>query len=341
MPSPLLFPLILLLLLPPPLHSQAINANCDPATYYSSLTSSDLDGTTDPATLLATLQSLISTTHTNVIPYTSTAVDCWNALEVLDASTTSGLEATHVQLIYKLTDEPFTTQGGSAGWNREHVWPKSYGVGYDGPDTSDLHSLRAADWSVNSSRSNRYYDWCNATTGGCTTPAHWEAAVDTGKKSISGELGLFMPPASVRGDLARSIFYMATRYDGSETNTENLMISDCPCLSTYTMGKLSALIAWHNQDPPDAAEVARTAGKRYTQAPYTSATHKRHPQAPPTSATHKRHTQAPHTSASHKRHTQALRVSNTPPPRSLRGLPGEQEPVRGLPGSGAACVRGD
>ncbi|GMI24763.1 hypothetical protein TeGR_g3700 [Tetraparma gracilis] len=177
-----------------------VSNSCDASTYYSSLSSDDLDGTNTGGALQATLQALLESTHTNVVPYTSTATDCWNALEVLDKDPAS---ETDVILIYKLTPEPFSAQGVPSGWNREHVWPKSYGVGHDGPDTSDLHSLRAADWSVNSCRSNRYY---------------------------------------AGGDLARSIFYMAARYDGGETDTADLSITDCPCLSTNTMGLLSDLL---------------------------------------------------------------------------------------------------
>lgn len=46
----------------------------------------------------------------------------------------------------------------------------------------------------------------------------------------------------MRGDLARSIFYMAARYDGGEADTTDLSITDCPCLSTNTMGLLSDLL---------------------------------------------------------------------------------------------------
>ena len=195
--------------------------------------------------------SLTSYTHSNT--------DCWDALSVLDVSPT---DPNSVTLIYKRTDELITQSGSPDGWNREHVWPKSYGVGYDGPDTVDLHSLRASDWSVNSCRSNRYYDWCTATTPGCISPAHHEvahlAADETGRKTPPGELGFFMPPSAVRGDLARSVFYMATRYDGEEDGTEDLAVSDCPCLSSATMGKLSTLLEWHRNDPPDAAEIERT-----------------------------------------------------------------------------------
>ena len=129
-------------------------------------------------------------------------------------------------------------------------------MGYTGPDTSDLFALRAADWSVNSARNNRYFDWCNETAS-CTIPAHSEAAADTGKKAVTGTTGIFMPPVSVRGDLARSLFYMATRYDGSESNTEDLALSNCPCDTTFNMGKLRTLLQWHAEDPVDAAEIAR------------------------------------------------------------------------------------
>ena len=33
-----------------------------------------------------------------------------------------------------------TDYGETHSWNREHVWPKSRGVGYDGPDFTDLHA---------------------------------------------------------------------------------------------------------------------------------------------------------------------------------------------------------
>ena len=38
--------------------------------------------------------------------------------------------------------------------------------------------------------------------------------------------GLFTPPANVRGDIARSMFYMAVRYDGAESQTTDLELAD-------------------------------------------------------------------------------------------------------------------
>jgi len=68
---------------------------------------------------------------------------------------------------------------------------------------------------------------------------------------------VFMPPTSVRGDVARSLMYMAIRYDGSDENTERLLLGECPCMETSTMGILSVLLQWHSDDPPSDAELAR------------------------------------------------------------------------------------
>ena len=112
-------------------------------------------------------------------------------------------------------------------------------MGTSGADTSDLHALRAADWNVNSARSNLPFGWCNASTACRDMPAHAEAHNTTGKDE-----DVFMPPANVRGDLARALMYMAVRYDGSEPHTERLRLGNCPCGSTATMGVLSVLLEW-------------------------------------------------------------------------------------------------
>lgn len=64
----------------------------------------------------------------------------------------------NVIVIYAQSSEPASTSGLTTGWNREHLWPQSYGVFADGADTSDLHALRAADWNVNSARNNLVCD---------------------------------------------------------------------------------------------------------------------------------------------------------------------------------------
>ena len=184
------------------------------------------------------------------IPYTSSSTtDTWDALRDLDKDPS---DDSRVMLIYKQTADLIDNQGIASGWNREHLWPRSFGVGSSGPDTSDLHALRPSDWNVNAARGNLPFGWCNASTSCRDMPAHAEAADTTGKDSTT-----FMPPRPVRGDIARACFYMAVRYGGSEPNTEDLQLSDCPCRFRHAMGRLSVLLQWHALDPPSDAEIRR------------------------------------------------------------------------------------
>ena len=90
----------------------------------------------------------------------------------------SAAPSDHTALLYSDHTFPADMPRDMAGWNREHSWPKSYGVGYSGPDYSDLHHLYAADWNVNSARNNLYFDDCPISAG-CSSPAHAEA--DSGR----------------------------------------------------------------------------------------------------------------------------------------------------------------
>lgn len=219
---------------------------CTLSNYYSGVSWGSLSG----PTLRAALRTHIRTGHTT-IPYTSTNTDCWDALTVLDED--PEINGNVIEL-YSQQSVSALANVDSSGWNREHVWPKSYGVGYTGADTSDVHSLRVADWSVNSARGNKPFGECApADDPACTSPAHVEAGADT-----AANPSLFMPPAAVRGDIARSLFYMATRYDGADANTEALELSSCPQSLGFAMGNLTTLLRWHVEDPPDALEVNRT-----------------------------------------------------------------------------------
>ena len=221
--------------------------NCDVSTYYDGH-GHDLSNTRDE------MHSLIKSTHRNELPYTSSSKpDVWDALIDVD-SDPSGQS---IHLIYgnKYISSTPHDDGSCTSWNREHLWPRSRGVSESGKDNTDLHHLRPADCNVNSARSNRYFSACGVVSKqDCIVPAHAEAANDTERDSYT-----FLPPANKRGDIARSIFYMDLRYDGSEVNTLDLVVSDCPetVPNDAGMGYLSQLIQWHNDDPVDAKELER------------------------------------------------------------------------------------
>ena len=136
------------------------------------------------------------------------------------------------------------------GWNKEHGWPESRGLGNEGPDQVDVHNLFAEHIGANALRGNLYFDESDPADPGYRSPAT-NVSPETSLDSNS-----WSPPPASRGNVARAVFYMATRYDGSEPNTSTLSFSDDPT-HTNTMGKLSTLLAWHAADPPDAAESNR------------------------------------------------------------------------------------
>ena len=128
--------------------------------------------------------------------------------------------------------------------NREHVWAKSHGNFADWmPMYSDVHNLKPAAASVNQSRSNKDFangGVPNATATECyATDSSWEAR------------------DAVKGDVARIIFYMATRYEGGNGEIDLTVVDH---VNTYPLpehGKLSTLIEWNEQDPPDEFERNR------------------------------------------------------------------------------------
>gem|GEM_PF-391351 len=138
-------------------------------------------------------------------------------------------------------------------WNREHVWAKSHGFPSES-DTAytDLHHLRPADRTVNSSRNNKDFDnggTLHAETSDCyTDDDSWE------------------PRDEVKGDIARMVFYMVVRYDPgyhSDDSPYDLELVDSTGMDLGAapgrpvLGKLSTLLAWHAADPVDAFEQNR------------------------------------------------------------------------------------
>ncbi|KAL6194563.1 hypothetical protein ACLB2K_035645 [Fragaria x ananassa] len=105
--------------------------------------------------------------------------EVWNALKILDASDVDNPEASSgIVEIYSLKVVPKSLAGKPEGWNREHLWPRSYGL-KNGPSLTDIHNIRPADVNVNSSRGNKYYGECGVTSAKCLKPANIEAALDT------------------------------------------------------------------------------------------------------------------------------------------------------------------
>lgn len=227
--------------------SDELFLDCSMEHYYKQDSGIFVEPTTswDPTSI----SDLLRETHRQVLPYTSSSrEDVWDALIDLDSNEDKEM----IHLIYRDVDVPSSEYGTTESWNREHLWPKSRGVGTSGPDYTDVHALRPSDWNANAARNNLFFGDCEDS---CTSrPAHIEAAADTGRDD-----NIFLPPTEVRGDIARALFYMAMRYASlDEINTEVLELTDCPDESlSYQMAYLSDLLRWHEEDPPDDAERIR------------------------------------------------------------------------------------
>lgn len=208
-----------------------------PMGYYNSL-----DGKSD-ADLKQALQGIIAEegvvraqTYTDII-------------DILKEADQNPANSNQVWLVYKEIGRAkldYQTTSNSIGkWNREHTFPRSRGNFNsidlddiaDGKEVfwnttvdslrhgnSDAHALRATDGPENSSRGNQFYGQYNGP---------------------SGTLGKF------KGDVARSVFYMAVRYNALE------IVNGYPEGITGQFGDLTTLLDWHRNDPPDDFEMNR------------------------------------------------------------------------------------
>ncbi|NOY47888.1 MAG: T9SS type A sorting domain-containing protein [Chlorobi bacterium] len=215
-------------------------ASTQPNGYYNSL-----DGLSDAA-LRQALQDIIAN------PATVRAQTYADVIDILKEADQNPANSNQVWLVYTEQGRAkldFQTDSNNFGkWNREHTYPRSRG-GYfsinlddvaDGKDVfwtteadslrhgnSDAHALRAADGPENSSRSNQNYG----------SPEY---------DGPTGNLGSF------KGDVARSVLYMAVRYNGLA------IVNGFPTTNPIgNLGDLATLLNWHRNDPPDDFEMNR------------------------------------------------------------------------------------
>ena len=192
--------------------------------------------------LKSALNSIIN--NHNSISYTP---GVWDALKVLYEDPNN---ANNIILFYSQAsvDKSNQDSGGSPGtyFNREHLWPRSYGIGTSGSDNTDLHHLVPVYKSVNSSRSNRYFDNSDPSQ-----PDYENSANDL-SPSCTANSDTFEPGDEQKGHVARAILYMTTRYDYLEL--VNTPPSAPPSTSDSRMAQLRTLLDWNRKALPAANE---------------------------------------------------------------------------------------
>ncbi|HRW62942.1 MAG TPA: endonuclease [Bacteroidales bacterium] len=190
--------------------------------------------------LKALLHNIIDN-HTTY-PYTSSTTDVWDILKESDRDPSN---SANVVLIYTgWSVNAAQEYNNGTGWSREHVWAKSHGdFGETPPAGTDAHHLRPCDISVNSARGNKDFD-----NGGTQHSEATECYTDADS---------WEPRPSVKGDVARMMFYMATRYEGDVTGEPDLELVDYTGTDGPIFGKLSTLLQWNEEDPVDDFERNR------------------------------------------------------------------------------------
>ncbi len=136
---------------------------------------------------------------------------------------------------------------GGKGWNREHVWAKSYGdFGTRIGAGTDVHHIRVEDVSTNSARNNRSFDESDKQYTDKTGNYKGPTPSNTSEATWTWE-----PRDAVKGDVARMMFYMVVRYEG-DNDEQDLELVDSIVDKNSKLprhGKLSTLLKWHEEDP--------------------------------------------------------------------------------------------
>lgn len=210
-----------------------------PETNYTAITKEeyykDIDFESDVETLTADLSTLIS--EMTRISYGD---DTYIMLYTDESVSNPGN-------LYGLYDGDLITADANGTWNKEHVWACSQ-MKLDGKDprpssdtknhATDLHNLRVTCQNSNGLHGNKFYDNTN------TDLTFFPNIADDGNISHNYQ-------GDHRGDVARILFYMALRYDFLELN------DDLDTSNDTSMGKLSVLLKWHEEDPVDEFEIQR------------------------------------------------------------------------------------
>lgn len=140
--------------------------------------------------------------------------------------------------------------GISLGMNTEHAYPQAKGAA-DGNPRSDMHHLFPARIPVNEARANSpYTEIPDAQTQQWFYKAQVLFSVPAQNKDLYSEskAGVFEPRESVKGDLARAIFYFYTMYRTQADAAD----------PAFFAAQRNALCQWHWQDPADSAELIKT-----------------------------------------------------------------------------------
>ena len=204
------------------------------------------------------LQTLMTETHTYEVDYNNKS----NGLQAYWPNTDCNNGSGKAQLFYSDTTGSF---------NREHVWPKSRASFYQTAGGSDLHHLRPTDTDVNEARLNYTFANTREYYSNPTTYSHsgkvvlWYNPDFTLKTSVelkvSEKLGMVEVNDNVKGDVARILLYVYTRWEEKNLFEDDPDAKKGPDDSKNNglrvIYDLETLLEWCEIDPVDTWEMGR------------------------------------------------------------------------------------
>ena len=140
-----------------------------------------------------------------------------------------------------------------AGFDIEHMLPKSWWGGDVNPAYCDLYHLVPGDYSANRSKSNH-------APGIPADSSFYNGSFVTGKDTIHGLDRVFCPADEYKGDFARAYFYIAACYGDSltwlETGEPGSAVTN-ENWQEFQPWLRDLLVQWHRMDPVSSKELNR------------------------------------------------------------------------------------
>ena len=240
------------------IYAEGIEPSTVLTTYYASI-----DGTSTNANddLRKTLCTVISTGYVS-IGYSSLQSQMYaassNPTDFVNGANKT-MEDIYSSKPYVSNDNGSSASTCGTGWNKEHTVPQSW-FNEQSPMKSDAFHVYPTDIKMNSVRANYPYGennaakscstWGYGSLGTSTFPGYTGTVFDPGE---GGENG------SYKGDLARTYFYMATRYRTTNftSGTGGISFTYSGGVANLTDYMKNLMLKWHREDPVSEKELKR------------------------------------------------------------------------------------
>ena len=142
-------------------------------------------------------------------------------------------------------------------YNREHTFPQAWFGGSVEPMFSDMFIVFPSDKKVNSLRAN--FPYGKVTSPTTTTLNGTKIGPNTSSASYTSTV--IEPIDAYKGDLARTILYVATAYEGNiaawQANSNANDVLNGTSYPAFDNWYLLLLYGWHIQDPVSTKEIDR------------------------------------------------------------------------------------